>query len=83
MEAAPMIAMAAAQAAGTGYAISQGSKKTEFPTVAPPIDVNQRAVQQASTEAMQRRNKSAGYRSTILSDLSGSGGAAPRSTIGS
>ena len=83
MQAAPFIAMAAAQAASTGYAISQGAKKTEFPKVAPPIETDSRAVQQASAEAMQRRNRAAGYRSTILSDLSGSGGAAPRNTIGS
>lgn len=88
MEAAPMIIMAAASMAQTGYAISQGARKFDqeklLPPV-PPLTTNTPDVQRVQGEALQARKRARGYQSTILGTLGGAtptGGSAPRETIG-
>ena len=50
-----------------------------------PITTQTSAVQQAASEAAQRRSRARGFQSTILSSLTQSvgGSSAPRTTIGS
>lgn len=73
-----------------GKAVKSLFTLPEPPKTTPTPKVDNQAVQTAAVEAVQRRNRSRGYRSTILSQLlsgnesTAGGGSSPlRTTIGS
>ena len=72
----------AAADVGLGALSKKGLSVPQSPL---PITTQTAAVQQAASEAAQRRSRARGFQSTILSSLtqSGGGSSAPRTTIGS